>query len=99
MFTADRLRRLHNSIALSDAAEANVLVCGLLSTQEIKLYLLNTKTAKHLVPSFICSTPVRLALSTGCLLAVLLSTFRRTCVVLPAALSERAYRRRHPGRC
>lgn len=30
------------------------------------------------------------------LLAVLLSTFGPTCVVLLAALSERAYRRRHP---
>lgn len=56
MFTADRLRRLHNSISLSDAAETNVLVCGLLSTQEIKLYLLNTKTAKHFVPGFNFST-------------------------------------------
>ena len=43
-----QLKRLHNSITLSEAEEANVLVRGLLSTREIKLYLLNTKTAKHL---------------------------------------------------
>jgi hypothetical protein len=91
-----RLRRLHNRIALSETAEANVLVRGLLSIQEIKLYLLNTKTAKHFVPSSFLAPSARLALSTGCLLAVLLSTFRPTCIVLPAALSERAYRRRHP---
>lgn len=58
--TVHRLRRLHNShrlaIALSEAEEANVLVRGLLSIQEIKLYLLNTMTAKHFVPSFIFST-------------------------------------------
>jgi len=77
-----RLRRLHNRIALSEAAEANVLVRGLLSTPVIKLYLLNTKTAKHFVPSSFLAPSARLALSTGRLLAAFLSTFRRTCIVL-----------------
>ena len=51
-----RLRRLSNSIALSEAAAANVLDRGFLSTREIKLYLLNTMTANHFVPSFNFST-------------------------------------------
>lgn len=93
-----QLKRLHNSIRSIGGCRGQRPGLRLLSTQEIKLCLLNTKTTKHFVPSFIFSTQCTpgFIYCNGYLLAVFLSTFRPTCIVLLAALSERAYRRRYP---
>jgi hypothetical protein len=81
------IHRLHNSIALSDAAEANVLVREFIIHPRDQTIPFKHEDSQNILCLVSYLAPsARLALSTGCLLAVSLSKFRPTYIVLLAAL-------------